>query len=350
MSKMVKTNISLAEQLKRVTQTVGRMVDNGDGVSAIERAILLDALQDMYETVLSLPLAERKEAVVLQQHTADIREEQIDKHQVQEYDGLVKEASLKSMPESSPLCLGDGSTIAEDKPQFAFIPEEEEPTFHQPSMEEVEGSGNDELFEDSESDEAAALKEEARKKAEAAAARKRAEEEEARKKAEAAAARKRAEEELARKKAEEEKARAAINKKAKENEEKADNAESSLFDLLSKSRATESSVASTETAHKTLGEKLIQPTLRVEDEVENQMKRHKVSDMRTLININDKFSFMSELFHNNMKAYNDFILRLNATDDRDQALNYVNEMAQQYHWDNESLAVKTFYSIFDRKF
>ena len=172
----------------------------------------------------------------------------------------------------------------------------------------------------------------------------------ARKKAEEAAARKRAEEELARKKAEEEKARAAINKKAKENEEKADNAESSLFDLLSKSRATESSVASTETAHKTLGEKLIQPTLRVEDEVENQMKRHKVSDMRTLININDKFSFMSELFHNNMKAYNDFILRLNATDDRDQALNYVNEMAQQYHWDNESLAVKTFYSIFDRKF
>ena len=43
----------------------------------------------------------------------------------------------------------------------------------------------------------------------------------------------------------------------------------------------------------------------------------KVSDLRTVININDKFSFMSELFNNNMKAYNDFILRLNAIDTRD---------------------------------
>ena len=77
---------------------------------------------------------------------------------------------------------------------------------------------------------------------------------------------------------------------------------------------------------------------------------NKVSDLRTVININDKFCFMNELFHNNMKGYNDFILRLNAIDSREEALSYVEGIAAQYAWDNESLAVKTFYSIFDRKF
>ena len=76
----------------------------------------------------------------------------------------------------------------------------------------------------------------------------------------------------------------------------------------------------------------------------------KVSDLRTVININDKFSFMSELFRNNMKAYNDFILRLNAIDTRDEALMCVNEVSAQYKWDESSLAVQAFYKVFDKKF
>ncbi len=81
-----------------------------------------------------------------------------------------------------------------------------------------------------------------------------------------------------------------------------------------------------------------------------QQLEKKVSDLRTVININDKFSFMNELFHSNMKAYNDFILRLNAIDNRDEALVAMNEVAAQYRWDDNSLAVKTFHSIFDKKF
>ncbi len=76
----------------------------------------------------------------------------------------------------------------------------------------------------------------------------------------------------------------------------------------------------------------------------------KVADLRTVININDKFSFMSELFHNNMKAYNDFILRLNSIDTRDEALLCVNEVSAQYKWDENSLAVQSFYKVFDKKF
>ncbi|MCR5445145.1 MAG: hypothetical protein K6E96_05645 [Bacteroidales bacterium] len=76
----------------------------------------------------------------------------------------------------------------------------------------------------------------------------------------------------------------------------------------------------------------------------------KVDDLRTVININDKFSFMSELFHNNMKAYNDFIMRLNATDSRDEALAHVQDIAAQYKWDEASATVASFYKIFDKKF
>lgn len=86
-----------------------------------------------------------------------------------------------------------------------------------------------------------------------------------------------------------------------------------------------------------------------ERRVENVLVK-KVSDLRTVININDKFSFMSELFHNNMKAYNDFILRLNAIDNRDEALLCVSEVSAQYHWDESSLAVQSFYKVFDKKF
>lgn len=80
------------------------------------------------------------------------------------------------------------------------------------------------------------------------------------------------------------------------------------------------------------------------------MGANKVNDLRTIININDKFSFMNELFHNNMKGYNDFIMRLNAISRREEALEYVQGVAKQYGWDSNSIVVKNFYSIFDRKF
>lgn len=95
---------------------------------------------------------------------------------------------------------------------------------------------------------------------------------------------------------------------------------------------------------RTLGE-----TLAAAKPMQSSLEK-KVDDLRTVININDKFSFMSELFKGNMKAYNDFIMRLNATEVRDEALAYVGEVAAQYKWDDASSAVKTFYKIFDKKF
>ncbi|MBP5535710.1 MAG: hypothetical protein J6X62_02855 [Bacteroidales bacterium] len=102
-----------------------------------------------------------------------------------------------------------------------------------------------------------------------------------------------------------------------------------------------------------------QPTVRTigdalgeekEELLDKKMNGKRITDLRQAININDKFSFMNELFHSNMKAYNKFILDLNDIEDRTLAMGYVSSVAEQYHWDMESLAVKTFYSILERKF
>ena len=130
-------------------------------------------------------------------------------------------------------------------------------------------------------------------------------------------------------------------KAAAESEHKAAGTQASLLDYLK--RPVEEKPTT-----RTLGESL-GGVESGERRVENVLVK-KVSDLRTIININDKFSFMSELFHNNMKAYNDFILRLNAIDNRDEALLCVSEVSAQYHWDESSLAVQSFYKVFDKKF
>ncbi len=119
--------------------------------------------------------------------------------------------------------------------------------------------------------------------------------------------------------------------------------ESSLFDYLNQDNGENKT-------KRTLADTLNQGGRTVEDQLETRVKSKKVDDLRTIININDKFSFMSELFHNNMKAYNDFILRLNAFTDREEALAYVDEVAAQYMWNDNSLVVKNFYKVFDHKF
>ena len=124
--------------------------------------------------------------------------------------------------------------------------------------------------------------------------------------------------------------------------QKSPQSEPSLFDYLSKSPDSKHT--------QTIGDKFEQEHASIGDNISQKTASHKVTDLRTVININDKFSFVSALFHNNMRAYTDFILRLNAIDNRDEAINYISEIAQQYSWNMDSIEVKTFNKILDRKF
>ena len=125
---------------------------------------------------------------------------------------------------------------------------------------------------------------------------------------------------------------------------KAKSQESSLFDYFKNSSEED------QPRVRTLADTLNKNSRNVEEQLETRVNAKKVDDLRTIININDKFSFMSELFHNNMKAYNDFILRLNSYTSREEALAYVAEVAAQYMWHENSMVVKSFYKVFDRKF
>ena len=125
---------------------------------------------------------------------------------------------------------------------------------------------------------------------------------------------------------------------------KAKSQESSLFDYFKNSSEED------QPRVRTLADTLNKNSRNVEEQLETRVNAKKVDDLRTIININDKFSFMSELFHNNMKAYNDFILRLNSYTSREEALAYVAEVAAQYMWHENSMVLKSFYKVFDRKF
>ena len=120
----------------------------------------------------------------------------------------------------------------------------------------------------------------------------------------------------------------------------------SLFDYLSQAVPT----VAEKPAPKTIADKLGFNRQDLETQLEQKVNKHKVKDLRTVININDKFSFMTELFHNNMRAYNDFILKLNDIDMKDEALRYVEKVSKDFNWDEHSLSVKTFYKILERKF
>lgn len=328
----------LVEGLERLGLMAAQIRKNGGEVSPLEADVLLQELRDLYVAVLGQTRPKEKETEAADSRAAAI------------------EAARRA---------------------------EEEAAARQRAAEEA-------ARKKAEEEKKAAEEFAARKKAEAEAARIKAEEEAARKKAEEeAAARKKAEEEA--KKIENSKLKIENSAAAGDNsqfEEKPifapeepakteasvmppmmetieGNVNDTLFETDSPSKSADKETRTAEGSSlfsylnssveekpsvRTLADTLNPQRANVEERLERKVNAKKVDDLRTIININDKFSFMSELFHNNMKAYNDFILRLNAYVDRQQALDYVADIAKQYSWNNESLAVKNFYKVFDRKF
>ena len=339
---MDKTVNSLVEGMERLGLIASRIRRNEGRTPQIEIDIILEELRNLYMVALQL---EATESASLAKEVTFSTEEVSSAAKAAEEKRLAEEAAAKKAAEEKRLAEEAAAKKAAEEKRLA--------------------------------EEAAAKKAaEEKRLAEEAAAKKAAEE---RRLAEEAAAKKAAEEkrlaeEAAAKKAAEEKARKIVEDEfhptfapatteqqiepiiepqleqlagnpndelfAEQNGEK----QESLLDLFQNEKRTE------QTKVRTLADTLNQHQRNVEEQLENRVHAKKVDDLRTIININDKFSFMSELFHNNMKAYNDFILRLNAYTNREEALAFVSEIATQNNWDANSVVVKGFYKIFDRKF
>ena len=320
----------LTEGMQRLCAIANRIVAHEGEVSQIERDLLLDDLRKLYDVALRL---ESSNATL----PASGEEAGYPKAEMDPDEEILSSTVMATMaamaPEPAPAEPEKPAAPAEPEPQAEPAepdppaePEKQEPPVEQPRMEELENNDNALLFDEIIIEEPAPEPQEVHE--------------------EPAPEPQEVHEEPAPEPQE------VHEEPAPEPAQPAAGMQASLLDYL-KRPAEEKPVV------KTLGEKLGEnghapqaaaTVTAATPHLGEQLNSKKVSDLRTVININDKFSFMSELFHNNMKAYNDFILRLNAIDTRDEALMCVNEVSAQYKWDENSMAVQSFYKVFDKKF
>lgn len=362
---MKNTVNKLVEGLERLGCMAQTIRKNGDSVSELEIDVLLEELRELYRLAVDSKIEQSKMTIdnsaVAKKAAEEAAEEAAAKRAAEEA------AAKRAAEEAAARRAAEEAAAKKAAEEAAAKRAAEEAAARRAAEEAVAKKAAEEAAAKRAAEEAAA-----RRAAEAAAAKKAAEEAAAKRAAEEAAARKVAEE-AARKAAESDlplfapderpEVKHTVTTSAMETIE--GNANDTLFADLPEKESTVTGKTSSKGASlfsylgeskeekpsvRTLADTLNRPGRNVEEQLERKVNAKKIDDLRAIININDKFSFMSELFNNNMKAYNDFIMRLNSYSDRAQALEYVKEVATQYGWNSESLVVKSFYKIFDRKF
>jgi len=75
-----------------------------------------------------------------------------------------------------------------------------------------------------------------------------------------------------------------------------------------------------------------------------------VADIRKWIGINDKYQFISELFGNDKEAYEATLNDINLSTDYNAAINALDEVHTQRGWQDEDLAIQSFYGIVSQFF
>lgn len=74
-------------------------------------------------------------------------------------------------------------------------------------------------------------------------------------------------------------------------------------------------------------------------------------DIRTLIGINDKYLFITELFKDDKSAYDEAIKHINSFSNADDAIAWTEqEIESKYKWDKEHETTQSFYSLLNRCF
>ncbi|MDD4847147.1 MAG: hypothetical protein PHR53_00025 [Bacteroidales bacterium] len=73
-------------------------------------------------------------------------------------------------------------------------------------------------------------------------------------------------------------------------------------------------------------------------------------DLKKAIGINDRFTFINELFKGNISSYNQFIEELDQFEDGLDAWDFVEKTKPKKNWDSTSSAYKRLFDIIQRKF
>lgn len=100
-------------------------------------------------------------------------------------------------------------------------------------------------------------------------------------------------------------------------------------------------------SHLSIGEKL---QSQQEPALVDKFQEKQITDIKAAIGVNDKFLFINELFAGNMKRYNESIEKINGSTNKDQAIAVIEQLNQEFNWDEESEARKKLLLFIDRRY
>jgi hypothetical protein len=73
-----------------------------------------------------------------------------------------------------------------------------------------------------------------------------------------------------------------------------------------------------------------------DNSIGNKMQQSQITDLKSAIGINDKFLFINELFKGDLAGYNRAIENLNFCHSKQEALEKLNEMREQFNWSEQT--------------
>jgi len=83
----------------------------------------------------------------------------------------------------------------------------------------------------------------------------------------------------------------------------------------------------------------------------SKLQKNPVSDLKKSIGINEKFSFINELFDGNLNAYNEAIDKLNASAGYTEAIAFLDgELLPAHQWDQEGQSYLNLKNLVERRF
>jgi hypothetical protein len=87
-----------------------------------------------------------------------------------------------------------------------------------------------------------------------------------------------------------------------------------------------------------------------EKPVVNTIQKPSITDIKSVIGINDKFQFANELFAGNIQEYEIAIQQLNTAETIDSASEYFMSLQQLYNWSNDNETVKRLFDLVERRY
>jgi hypothetical protein len=96
-----------------------------------------------------------------------------------------------------------------------------------------------------------------------------------------------------------------------------------------------------------LYDKIAKPT---DKTVASAASKQPISNIKSSIGINEKFTFLKDLFKNNVNDYNEALDKLNNFDSYSDAEDYFQELKSKYSWDPESKSFQGLADLLNRRY